>query len=152
MEQDKEHLRILSILHYVLGGITALFSLFPVIHLMFGLALVFAPQSFSPQGSPAPPPVFGWILVGFAALAILIGLSVAGAIVLNGRYLADRKNYTFCIVVAAIECMMAPMGTALGVFTIVVLMRDSVKEMFAATAANSAGGDFTEDSPTRNDF
>ena len=32
MTRDEEHLRILSIFHYVVAGIVALFSLFPVIH------------------------------------------------------------------------------------------------------------------------
>lgn len=31
---------------------------------------------------------------------------------------------------AAVECMLMPFGTVLGVFTIVVLMRESVKKLF----------------------
>jgi len=32
--------------------------------------------------------------------------------------------------VAGAACLMMPFGTVLGVFTIIVLMRESVKEMF----------------------
>jgi hypothetical protein len=47
-----------------------------------------------------------------------------------GRSLAARKRYTFCIIVAAISCTFFPLGTALGVFTILVLSRPSVKALF----------------------
>jgi hypothetical protein len=32
VSQDLEHLKLLSIFHYVVGGMAAMFSLFPVIH------------------------------------------------------------------------------------------------------------------------
>ena len=36
----------------------------------------------------------------------------------------------FCIVVAGVECMIMPFGTVLGVFTLIMLMKDSVKALF----------------------
>ena len=38
--EDLQQLKLLSIFHYVLAGITGLFSLFPLIHLFMGLAIV----------------------------------------------------------------------------------------------------------------
>ena len=40
MNQDLEHLRLLSIFHYVVAGLAALFALIPVFHLVFGIAMV----------------------------------------------------------------------------------------------------------------
>jgi hypothetical protein len=40
-----------------------------------------------------------------------------------------------CFVVAAIECIFMPFGTVLGVFTIIVLSRPSVKALFQSEAA-----------------
>ncbi len=40
MDKDLEHLRLLSIFHYVFGGLTALFGCFPCIYLAFGIAFV----------------------------------------------------------------------------------------------------------------
>src|SRR5687768_4059104 len=37
---DAEHLNILSILHYVMAGMTALGGMFPLIYLVFGVAMV----------------------------------------------------------------------------------------------------------------
>ena len=39
-------------------------------------------------------------------------------------------HYTFCFVMAALACAFFPFGTILGIFTIVVLVRPGVKEMF----------------------
>jgi hypothetical protein len=54
MNQDEEHLKLLSTFHYVLGGVTALFSLFPVIHLVVGLFFILAPEKMSSHGEPPP--------------------------------------------------------------------------------------------------
>lgn len=37
----------------------------------------------------------------------------------------------FCLIMAGIACLFMPFGTVLGVFTIVVLTRESVREMIS---------------------
>ena len=47
--------------------------------------------------------------------------------------LARRRRYLYCLILAGVmaaTCM--PFGTVLGVFTIIVLMRPSVKQAFGA--------------------
>jgi len=56
----------------------------------------------------------------------------AALVITTARFLARRRHYLFCLVMAAIECAYMPFGTVLGVFTIIVLMRDSVKQLFSA--------------------
>jgi len=138
MTQDDEHLRLLSIFHYVVAGIAALFSMFPVIHLAIGLTLILAPEQFE---SGQPPPAFvGWMFTGIAGFMILMGLSLAVLVLTAGRFLAQRRNYQFCLVMAAVACIFMPFGTVLGVFTIIVLMRDSVKQQFIDRKAQQASG------------
>lgn len=131
MNQDEEHLRLLSVFHYVVGGLAGLFALFPVIHLVIGLVFVFTPEKF--QGGEGPPAaVFGWIFVIVAGGIIVMGLAFAACVLSAGRFLAKRKHYMFCLVMGGVECLFMPLGTVLGVFTLIVLMRDSVKQTFAA--------------------
>ena len=52
--------------------------------------------------------------------------------ILGGIYLRAKKHRTFCLVVAAVNCLHVPLGTILGIFTIVVLARNSVRDAFAA--------------------
>ncbi|MCP3980393.1 MAG: hypothetical protein GY716_13910 [bacterium] len=128
MTKDEEHLRLLSIFHFVVAGVTALFALFPIIHMLVGLAIVSG--VLQPADGDEIPAAFGWFFVLFAGVWIVLGLAVAVAIALGGRALRRRRHYTFCLVVAGVTCLLMPFGTVLGVFTIVVLMRDSVREMF----------------------
>ncbi len=126
--QEIEHLRMLSIFHYIVGGITALFSLFPVIHLVIGLAMVTGRL----ENSDPEARLVGWLFVAFAAGFIVCGLALAGYIAYAGRCLQQRRRYMLCLVVAALSCMMMPFGTVLGVFTLVTLTKPSVKALFAA--------------------
>ncbi len=129
MSQDEEQLRLLSIFHYIWGGLTALFTLFPLFYLGFGLMIINSPQIFA-GSKGAPPAAFGMVMVIIGAVGTIIALILAGCIIATGRFLADRRNYTFCFVIACIECLSVPLGTALGVFTIITLTRDSVKMLF----------------------
>lgn len=131
MTQDEEQLKLLSIFHYVVGGLAGLFALFPIIHLIFGLFFILAPEKLAGKGEP-PPALIGWFFVIFATVFIVLGWVFTGFVLTAGRFLAKRKHHTFCLVVAAVECIFMPFGTVLGVFTIIVLMRESVKQRFAA--------------------
>ena len=125
--QDAEHLRLLTVFHYVVGGLTAVCACFPFIHLGIGIFMLFKPEAFTPR----PPPEFvAWLFIGLAAAFILAGWTLAVLLVLAGRNLARRRRYTFCQVVAGVGCLFMPFGTVLGVFTLIVLARPSVRELF----------------------
>jgi hypothetical protein len=127
LNQDAEQLKLLSIFHYVVGGLAGLVSLLPSLHLFIGIMMVTG--RFEQNGRDEAR-LFGWFLIIFAALAILVGFSCAIAIALTGRFLGRRLYYTFCLVMAAVECLFVPIGTVLGVFTILVLQRPTVRAMF----------------------
>ena len=129
MNQDEEHLRLLSIFHYVCAGLGALCACFPIFHLILGLVLRFRPESFGPV-KDQPPTWLGDFIVAFASVIILSGWVFAGLLAYAGRCLARRKHYTFCIVMGGISCMFMPFGTVLGILTIMVLARPSVKALF----------------------
>jgi len=135
---DQEHLRLLSIFHYVVAGIIALFSCFPIIHLIVGIVWFVAPAAMS--GGHGPPLLFGLLFTLIPAMMILAGWGLAVVVLLAGRSLARRRHYTFCLVVAAISCLFMPFGTVLGVFTILVLNRPSVKALFGVGAVGPPSG------------
>jgi hypothetical protein len=129
-QQDSDHLKLLTIFHYVVAGMVALWGSFPIIHLLVGLGLVFGSFNSSKPGEP-PLEVVGLLFVLLACAFITIGWTLAVCTFFAGRNLARRQNYMYCLVVAGVMaavCM--PFGTILGVCTIIVLMRPSVKEAF----------------------
>jgi hypothetical protein len=129
-KQDAEHLRLLSIFHYVVGGLMALAACIPFIHLAVGLAFVSGTFGPPKPGEPSPE-TFGWLFIGVAVFGILSGWTIAACTVFAGRSLAQRRRYVFCMVVAGLMTVACvPLGTALGVFTIIVLVRPAVKQAF----------------------
>ncbi len=134
MTQDEQYLDLLAIFHYVVGGVMALFSCFPFIHIAVGVAML----SGAFGGNNSPPRAFGWIFILFPAMFILIGWALSVSIIMAGRRLKSRTSHTFCLVVAGLECIMFPFGTVLGIFTLVVLVKDSVKELFSSGQASQA--------------
>ena len=140
MDQDQEHLRLLSIFHYVVAGMIALFACFPILHLIVGIVFLVAPGAMSGGNGPGPPPLlFGLLFTVIPAMFILAGWGLAVVVFLGGRNLARRRHYIFCLVAAAISCLFMPFGTVLGVFTIIVLSRPSVKALFGVGDGEGPG-------------
>ena len=132
---DEQHLRLLSIFHYVDGGLTALFACFPLIHVAMGLAMIFWPDSMGAKPGEQPPQFFGWLFTCMGAGMFFAGVSLAICTALVGRFIARRQRYWFVFVMAGIECVFFPFGTVLGVFTILVLSRENVKTLFGRPPA-----------------
>ncbi|MCM1985401.1 hypothetical protein [Lyngbya confervoides] len=129
--RDQEQLRLLSTLHYVMGGLTAAMSLFSLIHIGTGIFLLNAEDAFPiEEGASAPPPEFGWIFLGAGLGVLVLGITLAICLICSGRFLSRRTHYTFSFVVACLICLSVPLGTALGVFTILVLSRPTVKQIY----------------------
>lgn len=57
-----------------------------------------------------------------AALALLT--------ILSGVFIRRQKYRTFSLVIAGLSCLMVPFGTVLGVFTLVILSRESVRQLY----------------------
>lgn len=128
MNQDVENLNLLSIFYYVFAAVTALGALFPLIHLVVGLLMMFGGVAF-PEAKGLPI-FFGGFFVFIAIIIMVTSAIIAVLMYFAGRSLKRHENYTFCLIVAAVSCTMFPLGTALGVCTILLLMKDPVKELF----------------------
>lgn len=123
-QDDISHLNGLSIAFYIVGGLGIFFGLFPLIHVGIGISIL------SGAIEADAPPFVGWLflILGLTFVALLEALAVC--LILTGRRLKHRTNYTFCFVIACIACINVPIGTILGIFTIIVLGRPTVKAAF----------------------
>ena len=126
----ESQVRLLSIFHYVLAGLAALFSLIPGFYIAMGYA--FLSGMFDGKGPNPPPPQLGWLFVMLGVFFMLAGFGYALLVALAGWFLGHQRHWTYCMVVAALSCAFFPFGTALGVFTIVVLSRPDVKAAFGS--------------------
>ena len=118
-----------------MGALAALFSFFPLLYTSVGVIFIYAARhSTAKSGEELPPEFLGWILAVLGFLLFAIGIAMAICILIAGRSLALSKRYLFAMVMACIECLFIPFGTILGVFTIVVPSRESVRELFSASS------------------
>ena len=130
---DNRHLSTLSILHFVGAGLAFLGLGFVGLHYALMGTVFNNPDLW--KGAAQPPPadffaVFKWIYV---VLAAWYGTSLVLNL-LAGVYLRRKVHRTFCFVVAGMNCLHMPLGTILGIFTIIVLARDSVRAAFTSGA------------------
>ena len=131
VNRDEEHLRILSILYYVWGGLSALGACFLGAYAVIGGTILTAVSQSEREPAAAWAGIVIFLVMG--TLFLLVA-AVTWLTILTGRYLAQRRRYTFCLVIAIITCLSVPLGTVLGVFTLMVLQRPSVKQLFGQTA------------------
>ena len=136
---DEEHLRLLSLGFMVSGGVSAFFSLIGIFYAFMGImmstALSRIPQTPASSAQTPAPASVGWIFAGIGLVFFVFAITMAAARFRAAWCIKHRKWRVFCMVIAGIGCLEFPYGTALGIFSFIVLGRDSVMQLFSATRA-----------------
>jgi len=129
---DADHLNLLSIFHFVAAGLGLLGLLFLLGHYAILHTVFSNPNLWKNQNQPVPPPelfaMLKWFYLIFAIW--FVGSGILN--LLSGLFIRARKHHTFSLIVSGINCLHIPLGTVLGVFTMIVLLRDSVRELYEA--------------------
>lgn len=130
---DEEHLRLLSIFHYILGAFILVYSLFVGVYLFFISFIMkgaFGNTDFNQiTNTQVLSQIFGLIMTIMGiifALTIIIGI----AQILSGYFIKTTKLKWFSFIIAGINCLIFPFGTILGISTFMVLSRNSVNEIY----------------------
>jgi hypothetical protein len=130
-DKDAEHLKVLSICWYVMAGLQCLGLCGGLVYVV--LALVAGIGAASERGPGAPPVFLVALFGGLGCFLVVLSSVLAYLCYRVGRCLSEWRSMTYCFVMAVIACLSIPLGTILGVFTLVVLSRPSVKVKFGAT-------------------
>jgi hypothetical protein len=155
---DAEHLNLLSVFHLIWGLLSAAGLLAVWGHyLLFRALFQHFPDTLpgpKPEALPGPLPVKVDVnMEGFPFPkdgqihfpkgifeTILQSIYIVGAVslvvcavlnLLTWRSLKARHGRTLTLVTAGLNCLFMPLGTVLGIFTFIVLLRPSVKELYA---------------------
>jgi hypothetical protein len=129
---DADHLNLLAIFHFVGAGLALLGILLLLAHFTIMHTFLANPEMWRNQKQTLPPAELFAIMKWFY---LVIAVWFVGSGILNlisGLCLYTRKHRTFSMIVAGINCVHMPLGTVLGVFTLIILMRDSVREVYEA--------------------
>ena len=134
---DADHLRVLAISHYITAGLTLLMSGFIPLHYAIMKMVFTSPEMMKTKpGEPATPfdpAEFFALIQWFYFIAAVFMLSAVILTAISGRFIQRRVHRLFSLIVAGFMCMFFPFGTALGVFTFIVLTRESVWRLYSET-------------------
>ena len=132
---NEEHVKLLGLFHLISGILTLVYSVFFIfymgfISIMFNFIGKFENAEYGMNGD-FPHEIFTIILsIWGIIIFFMIGFGICK--IFSGKYLKEKKNRIFSMIIAALECLSFPYGTLLGVFTLVVLNRESVKELYSS--------------------
>jgi hypothetical protein len=124
-------LKVLSVGHYIQGGITAFYSLLILLYVAF-MGVVFA--KFGSGRQEQIPAGFGSIMAAIFGALFLVCATYTLCVFLAARWLRSHRNMLFIQIVSGLNCLLVPYGTVLGVFTLLVLSRPQAKLFFSNPA------------------
>ena len=89
MDRDTEQLKLLAIFHYVVAGLAALFSFFPLLYTALGVIFIIAGRHETAKPDEELPPEFlGWIFAALGSVLFAMGITMAICVLIAGRSLA----------------------------------------------------------------
>lgn len=106
--------------------------------LVFAGVTELAGPNLSDSGSAELDGAMRAIVVVFGVVGFALASALMAATIVAGERLRRGTHRTYCMVVAAVNSLSVPLGTVLGIVTLVVLMRPSVADEFAQ---RNNGGD-----------
>jgi hypothetical protein len=141
MDAMRDHIKILGILNILMGGLTALLGI-AVLLFAGALAGVIAASLSSTlsdsDGSAIAAPVIAAIGMGIAVFLLLL----AAPSVIGGFGLLHYKRWSrvWMIVVSGFHLLHVPLGTALGVYGLVVLLNEESQRILDSGGMLPAAG------------
>jgi hypothetical protein len=137
--KDKEHIKLLVIFHFIMAGLGIIGILFLLLHFTMMNSVMGNEEMWkemkTESGEEIPFSPFEFFGM-FRWFYLLMGLFIVGGMLLNflsALFMMKRKNRTFSLVTGALNCLHMPLGTVLGIFTIIILMRPTVVEVYGET-------------------
>ena len=130
-DKDIKQLRILSVMHYVLAT-PLIVGFTPLSILGFYLIRHFIANVGNPDYvANSSEALTSWVDVIMLSSLLILSWVWVVCLILAGIKLCKKKSRTFCQIIAGITCISFPIGTALGVFSLITLSKESVKNDFA---------------------
>jgi hypothetical protein len=129
--KDNDQINLLSVFHFVFSGLALLGIALLCLHYFLMNYFFSHPGMWKGTGGLGPPKEFFEAFIWFYFIIGFLCAVACVANILSGVFLRQRKHRMFSLVVAGLDCLQIPFGTALGVFTFIVLLRDSVRQSYA---------------------
>jgi len=137
--RDAEHLKLLSIFHFILAALGLIGIAFLALHFTFMRAIFMNPEMWKNEKSGPPPEMFINLMMFAYAFGLVVILTSGVLNLLSGLFIRKRRRRMFSIIIGGLNCLHVPFGTLLGVFTILILSRESVRKTYEVSGGSSSG-------------
>lgn len=125
-----KHLKSIEIFHYVYGAMICFGGLFLLAIAALGGFL--GSDFVADRAQDDAPRVVGAVL-GVVGITLFVIVEIMGILnIYSGSRIGKRKDRTLSMVVAAVNCLSVPLGLLLGIFTLIALSEDAVKQEYGA--------------------
>ncbi len=142
-ELHDEALQVLSVAHYVLAALTIAMTPVGIYLVWVGWDLLHPArgEAWTPRAGQEFLDPVRWGATLYFTGGVLASLSVihAGLLAYIGRCIARRTRRRLCLAFSVFDMTYVPLGTALGVCTLVLLLKDPVKSQFAKVRSAECG-------------
>lgn len=128
--QDEEHLKLLSLFFRIYGGLCLLGTCCFSIYVLIGLTAFTNPSAFKSSRGGNDAALMGPLFSAIGGIGMLIAAAMGIMFFVSANWIQKRTNWAGIFAMAIVACLNAPVGTALGVFCLVVLNRESIKSLF----------------------
>ncbi len=126
--KDESDLNTLSILHYIWTGLLGC-SAFGIVGYFIAIAAFVANAPSHSHAADNEMAAGVMVIMGVVMGVLMIPLFILHLLAAAG--LKKRTRYTLALVMSGFACLSVPFGTGLGIWTIMVLQRPTVKSLFA---------------------
>ena len=136
----RDHIKILGILNILMGGLTALLGI-AVLLLAGGLAGVIAASLRASLGDADGGAIAAPIIASIGVAIAIFFLLLAAPSIIGGFGLLHYKPWSrvWMIVLSCFHLLHVPLGTALGVYGLVVLLNQESQQILESGGALPAG-------------
>lgn len=127
---DEEHLKLLRIAYFILGGTNIVVLFVGFMYMALGLFMTSMIGTMGQSGDEEFAAIMPIIMGVGGFLIVVFGGAVVALQFLAARNLKQRRGRVLCLWAAGLSCISMPWGTLVGVLTFNVLGRSSVQTMF----------------------
>jgi hypothetical protein len=127
---DDDHLRLTASLHFAMAGLATLAIVGLVVHYFMVRHYLSTPELWRIVPEAQPEHVILVLLEFASAFVAFVLVGIATLNIASGMFIRQRKHRMLSLTVAALNSLLVPIGTVVAGYTFVVLMRDSVRDVY----------------------
>lgn len=129
MTSEAHNLGVFKILYIIKGIIILAFSLLPLLFMVLGVHHLHDHDLYEEDAS-----IGGIMLLSIGCLLFLFLMILGILTLLMAKFISEKRNYDFILVMAIINCLTGILGIILGIFMILELNKPEVKRLFGKPA------------------